>query len=45
MSMRQFIRENREMIDLFIRKRIGARSVNDEDRRQYILARSEGVRI
>lgn len=52
-ALRAFIRENRGELDAAIRQRIGYQSLNDEDRRQWILndeglyrwAQSEGVRI
>lgn len=53
MSIRQFIRENREEIDAAIRRACPNCSLNNEERRMWILndeglyrwARSEGVRI
>lgn len=55
MSMREFIRSNREEIDAGIRRALGDPDyrLNDEERRQwiandeglYLWARSEGVRI
>ena len=51
--MRAFIRENRAEVDAAIHRVVPGITLNDEDRRQWILndeglynwARSEGVRI
>lgn len=55
MTMKQFIKENREEIDRGVRRALGRPDyrLNDEERRQWILndeglylwARSSGVRI
>ena len=53
MTMRDFIKENKEEIDAVIKKAVLGISLNNEERRQWIMndeslynwARSEGVRI
>lgn len=53
MTLKQFIRENREELDACIHRVVPGYRLNDEDRRQWILndeglylwARSRGVRI
>lgn len=53
MTLKQFIRENRDEIDRCVRSVVPSARMNDEERRLWILndeglyrwARSEGVRI
>lgn len=55
MTLKDFIKENKEELDVCIRRALGGRknTINNEDRRQWILneetlynwARREGVRI
>ena len=52
-SLRNFVRENRELIDKVIRMALKNVTINDHDREEWVLndaglyswARSEGVRI
>ena len=53
MTLKQFIRDNRQELDEVIRRAVPGAAINDEERRLWILndeglynwARSEGVRI
>ena len=53
MTLTQFVRENREVLDKYIRSVVPNASRNDSERRQWVLnderlynwARSEGVKI
>lgn len=53
MTMRDFIKENREELDRCIRRVVPNLRINDEERRQWIMndeglynwARSEGVHV